>query len=485
MKSDQEDMDPLRLKEWFAKPYSVTVTTILLFFLVLYPACLYIANWLESVLVNGLTPGDVTFLKALTFILILLVANIIYMVLSRQVGLLKTVEDQEKKLVLCELKFQNFIDNVPDVAVQGFGPDCAVVYWNTASEKMYGYSKKEAIGKRMTGLIVPFENKNDFLKIIGSMQEDRTYVSASESTFLTKEKKEVPVFSSYSAVQIPEDELEIFSMEIDLTERKRMEETLIEAKEIAEASNVAKSKFLAGMSHEIRTPLNAVIGFSDLLINNYAGPLNEKQTKYAKNISVSGKHLLGIINDILDLSKAEAGKMELQYEPVSVSGIVREVVEVMKPSARGRGITISIDMERDAGIIEADGGKLKQILYNLVGNASKFSFEGGKITIRSRIVEGFVQFEVEDEGKGIKEEELPKLFSPFYQIAESDKRNHEGTGLGLALVKKLVELHGGDVWVKSEYGKYSIFGFSLPIRRPEVSEAVFPGNCTMDVNMDI
>ncbi len=135
MKSDQEDMDPLRLKEWFSKPYSVAVTTILLFLLVFYRAWLYIANWLESVLVNGLTPGDVTFIKALTFILVLLTANIFHMILSRQVGLLRTVEDQEKKLFLCELKFQNFIDNVPDVAVQGFDPDCTVIYWNTASEK--------------------------------------------------------------------------------------------------------------------------------------------------------------------------------------------------------------------------------------------------------------------------------------------------------------------------------------------------------------
>ncbi|KKH99546.1 hypothetical protein EO95_06835 [Methanosarcina sp. 1.H.T.1A.1] len=470
MKSDQEDMDPLRLKEWFAKPYSVAVTTILLFFLVLYRAWLYIANWLESVLVNGLTPGDVTFIKALTFILVLLIANIVYMVLNRQVGLLRTVKVQEKKLYLCELKFQNFIDNVPEVAVQGFDPDCTVIYWNIASEKMYGYPKNEAMGKKLTELIVPYENKNDFLKIIGSMQKDRTYVSASESTFLTKKEEKIPVFSSYSAVQVPEDQFEIFSMEIDLTERKRMEHTLLEAKELAEASNTAKSKFLAGMSHEIRTPLNAIIGFSDLLIENFAGPLNEKQMKYAKNISISGRHLLGLINDILDLSKAEAGKMELQYEKVSVPLIVREITEVMRPAASGRGITISTDIEHDVGILEADSGKLKQILYNLIGNANKFSIEGGNITVRVRVVEEFMQFEVEDEGIGIKEEDLPKLFKPFSQVEGPTERytekKPEGTGLGLSLVKKLVELHGGDVWVKSEYGKYSIFGFSLPLQSP-------------------
>lgn len=470
MKSDQEDMDPLRLKEWFAKPYSVTVTTILLFFLVLYRAWLYIANWLESVLVNGLTSGDVTFIKALTFILVLLIANMVYMVLSKQVGLLRTVEDQEKKLYLCELKFQSFIDNVPEVAVQGFDPDCTVIYWNTASEKMYGYPKNEAMGKKLTELIVPDENKNEFIKIISSMQKDRTYVSASENTFLTKKGEKIPVFSSYSAVQVPEDQFEIFSMEIDLTERKRMEQTLLEAKELAEASNTAKSKFLAGMSHEIRTPLNAIIGFSDLLIENYAGPLNEKQMKYAKNISISGKHLLGLINDTLDLSKAEAGKMKLQYEKVSAPLIVREIAEVMRQAASGRGVTINTEIEHGAGIVEADSGKLKQILYNLIGNASKFSIDGGNITIRVRVVKEFMQFEVEDEGIGIKEEDLPKLFKPFSQVGKSTEmiteKRYEGTGLGLSLVKKLVELHGGDVWVKSEYGKYSIFGFSLPVQHP-------------------
>lgn len=473
MKNDHEDMDPLRLKKWFAKPYSVTVTTILFFILVLYRAWLYIANWLESVLVNGLTPGDVIFIKALTFILVLLIANIVYMVLSKQVGLLRTVEKQEKKIYLCELKFRNFIDNVPDVAVQGFDPDCTVIYWNRASEKMYGFPKNEAIGKKMPGLIVPCEKKDDFFKIVGSMQKDRTYVSASESTFITKEREEIPVFSSYSAVQIPEDKLEIFSMEIDLTERKKMEQILLEAKEFAEASNTAKSNFLAGMSHEIRTPLNAIIGFSDLLIHSYAGPLNEKQMKYAKNISISGKHLLSLINDILDLSKAEAGKLELQYEEVSIPLIIREIVEVMRPSASSRGVTIGTDIERDVDMVDADSGKLKQILYNLLGNASKFSVDGGNITIRSRIVERFVQFEIEDEGIGIKEEDLPKLFKPFSQVDGSPEMKYEGTGLGLSLVKKLVELHGGDIWVKSEYGKYSLFGFSLPLQRPAVNEAIF------------
>ncbi|WP_094228545.1 PAS domain-containing sensor histidine kinase [Methanolobus psychrotolerans] len=470
IKIDQEDMDPLRIKEWFKRPYSVTVTTVLIFILILYRGWLYIGNWIENVLVNGLVPGDVTFIKALTFILILLTANIIHMVLSRQVALLRTVEDQEQKLILSEMKFQSFIDNVHDVAVQGFGPDCTVHYWNCASEKMYGYSKSEATGKKMTELIVPAEGKSELDNIIVSAQNEKNYTNAFETTFLTKDKRKIPVFSSYSAVPVAEDQLEIFSMEIDLTERKTMEKVLKEAKELAEASNNAKSRFLASMSHEIRTPLNSIIGFSDILADEGLEPLSEKQKRYAQNISTSGHHLLGIINNILDISKAEAGKMELQYESISVSSIVHDVAESLKPSTDVRNISINVDTEPEDCTIEADSGKLKQILYNLIGNSVKFSSDSGNIVIRCRIVEDYVHFEVEDDGIGIKEQDLDRLFRPFSQIDTSSAGRYKGTGLGLSLVKELVGLHGGEVWVRSEYGKYSVFGFSIPVRRQNDEE---------------
>ncbi|MDW7732776.1 MAG: ATP-binding protein [Methanolobus sp.] len=468
MQNDPVDQDPLRLKEWFAKPYSVTVTTILIFFLVLYRGWLYISNWLESVLINGLVPGDVTFIKALTFIMILLTANIIHMVLSKQVGLLRTVHDQEKKLMLYETKFQNFIDNVPDVAVQGFDSDCTVRYWNFASEKMFGYSKDEALGKKLTELIVPDENESELIELIGSIHADKDEVNALETSLLTKSGGMIPVFSSYSAVELPDGQLEIFSMEIDLTERKKMEEELLKAKELAEASSNAKSTFLASMSHEIRTPLNAIIGFSDLLHNEFAGPLTEKQRRYAKNISISGHHLLGLINNILDISKAEAGKMEIQSEQIHVPAILQEIVEVMTPLAKAKKITINTSIDAGISMMEADRGKLKQILYNLVGNAIKFSHEGGIVSIRTKAVKGSVHFEVEDEGIGIKKEDVDKLFKPFSQVDSSTTRGYEGTGLGLSLVKRLTQLHGGEVWIKSEYGKYSIFGFSIPLGNYEI-----------------
>ncbi len=462
-------MDPLRIKEWFKRPYSVTVTTFLIFVLVLYRAWFYIANWLDSVLASGLAPRDVTFIKALTFILILLTANIIHMVLSRQVALSRTVKDQETKLNLYETKFQNFIDNVPDVAVQGFAPDLTVHYWNLASEKMYGYSKKEATGKKMTELIVLAESKDEFEGAITSVQVENNYSNAVETTFLAKDGRKIPVFSSYSAVPIAEDQLDIFSMEIDLTERKRMERDLKVAKELAVASNNAKSKFLASMSHEIRTPLNSIIGFSDILTDDESETFGELQRKYAQNISKSGHHLLDLINDILDISKAEAGKMDLQYDIILVPSTINDIVESMRPSTTPRNISIQTNIRSNVSTLEVDAGKLKQILYNLVGNAVKFVNDDGNITIRCSIVEDMMQFEVEDDGIGIKEQDIDKLFKPFSQVDFYSNKGHKGTGLGLSLVKELVELHGGEVWIRSEYGNYSIFGFSIPLRCPDQS----------------
>ncbi|WP_462273248.1 PAS domain-containing sensor histidine kinase [Methanohalophilus sp.] len=458
-----DNPDPLRLKKWFKKPYSVTVTTILIFILVLYPTWAYVANWFENVSANGLASGDVSFIKALSFIIMLLATNITHMILSKHLSLSKTVKEQEYKIDLSERKFQTFIENVPNVAVQGFNPHYKVQYWNSASEKMYGYQKEEAIGKDMTELVIPAKNRKDFIDIIDTTQKDGNSAKSWETLFLSKNRDEIPVFSSYSAVQVSENNFEIFSMEIDLTERKRMEKDLIDAKKKAEASNDAKSNFLANMSHELRTPLNSIIGFSDLLSSNHVGPLNEKQIKYAQNISTSGNHLLGIINDILDISKAEADKLELLYENIQIPRMLQEIVEIMKTTAAEREITIHTDIDPNVGTIEADSGKLKQIIYNLTGNAIKFCDENGNVTIRIKRRENSITFEIEDDGIGIKEENLDKLFKPFSQLDETTKKEYAGTGLGLSLVKKLVELHSGNVWVKSQYGKYSIFGFNLPL----------------------
>ncbi|UGV40820.1 PAS domain-containing sensor histidine kinase [Methanococcoides orientis] len=467
MKIESGDMDPLRIKEWFKRSYSIPVTIVLFFVLVLYPSWLYVIDWFQYIMVNGLSSTDLSFIKALSFILLLMSANISYMVLSKNVSLSRTVEKQESELHLLDENFRKFMDDVPNVAIQGFDKHLFVQYWNSASETMYGYSKEEAIGQKMTDLIVPIADASGLFEIINSGRTDQKMERFCETTFLTKSKMSLPVFSSYSTVLLPGDQLGIFSMEIDLTERKLMETELMVSKDLAEASNNAKSEFISNVSHELRTPLNSIIGFSDLLVEGGVGPLNEKQVKYAKNISSSGTHLLGLINNILDLSKAEAGKMELSYEKVILPQFLLEMSEFMGTSASKRGIKISTLISPDVYVLEVDSGKLKQILYNLIGNAIKFSNDGGDISVECRMVQDYVEFEVRDGGIGIKEDDLDKLFKPFSQINSSSQKKYNGTGLGLSLVKKFVELHGGHVWVKSEYGMFSIFGFAIPLENFE------------------
>lgn len=255
----------------------------------------------------------------------------------------------------------------------------------------------------------------------------------------------------------------------DITEMKEIEGSLREANVIAETSNRTKSEFLANMSHELRTPLNSVIGFSEVLLEGNSGPLNEKQTRYLKNISKSGKHLLTIINDILDISKIESGKMQLYKENISVKNLLEDMFSSMQPLAAEKEIVMKVSFGPDLSYIQADKGKIKQVLYNLIGNALKFTEHGGFVTISAKVNGDMVYISVEDTGIGISRMDQEKLFKPFTQIDSSISRKYEGTGLGLALSKELVVLHGGKIWVVSEPGKGSAFTFTIPINGPQPS----------------
>jgi len=232
------------------------------------------------------------------------------------------------------------------------------------------------------------------------------------------------------------------------------------------AASQHKSEFLANMSHELRTPLNAIIGFSEVLSERMFGELNEKQEEYLKDIHASGQHLLSLINDILDLSKIEAGRMELEVTDFDLPMAIDDAMTLIRERAARRSIALHTRVDERLGQVQADERKIRQVLLNLLSNAIKFTPEGGRIEVGAKPVNGFVEVSVSDTGVGIAPEDQEAVFEEFRQVGTADKKV-EGTGLGLALSRKFIELHGGKIWVKSQIGQGSTFTFTVPGRRGE------------------
>jgi len=234
-----------------------------------------------------------------------------------------------------------------------------------------------------------------------------------------------------------------------------------------EAASVAKSQFLANMSHEFRTPLNAIIGFTEVLQDQIPGPLNTEQLEYLGDIHDGGQLLLRLINDVLDLSKVEAGRLELFYETFPVAQTVRETITTLRGQADKKGLEIRGELPPDLGLINADQIRFKQVLYNLLSNAVKFTDQGG-VTVSAAIEGAQLHLVIADTGIGIRAEDMNRIFIEFSQVDASHARRHEGTGLGLALSKRLVEAHRGRIWAESDFGVGSAFHVLLPLR-PDVS----------------
>jgi signal transduction histidine kinase len=264
-----------------------------------------------------------------------------------------------------------------------------------------------------------------------------------------------------------------FSQHIDVSNRdelgslavnlNRMNDELRRLYDELETVSRHKSEFLANMSHELRTPLNAIIGFSELLQARLAGDLNEQQAGYVADVLDAGRHLLALINDILDLSKVEAGKMELDVADFSLRDTLESGVTMHADRAAQAGIALGLTLEPEEIAVRADERKLRQVVFNLISNAVKFTPSGGRVDVAARLTDGVVEVAVIDTGSGIAPENQELIFEEFGQVGGAGGKQHEGTGLGLPLSRKLVELHGGRLWVESVQGAGSTFRFTLPV----------------------
>lgn len=348
-----------------------------------------------------------------------------------------------------------------------------ISYWNPAAEEIFGYTMEEVVGKDLHQLLAPrryHEAVRDGIAIWQTCTEGPVIGRSIELFGLRKDGTEFPLELTLSSVNL-NNSLTAIGIVRDITERHRVAEELKRTKEAAETASQAKSNFLANMSHELRTPLNSIIGFSELIHDGITGPVTELQQEYLANVLTSARHLLQIISEILDLSRIEAGRLKLELASCNLSELLLQVRAIFAEQFARSGVALSLIPKHPDGLtLLADEVKLRQVVINLLSNALKFTDPGGEVRVVTSAVSTEqgqqLLIEVSDTGIGIREEDLPKLFQEFSQIEPAMTRNREGTGLGLALSRRLVELHGGSITVTSRFGVGSSFIVSLPIREP-------------------
>lgn len=379
-----------------------------------------------------------------------------------------------------EQRFRELLEAAPDAIMQ-VDAEGKIILLNRVTEDMFGYTRDELLGQAVE-VLIPRELHARHVQHRAHYREHpmtRTMGSGLALEGIRKDGSRFPVEISLSPSESAEG-FRVTAIIRDTTERRNAEDRLRRVREdytqqLAEANtelemtnreleraNRLKSEFLASMSHELRTPLHTIIGFSELLAEELEGPLNEKQQRFVRHIHTDSLHLLELINDVLDISKIEADRLELHPEAFDFTALVAESLASVRSLAEAKSHILDTALDVPTAV-EADRLRIKQVLVNLLSNAIKFTPEGGRIRLEARVQDVFVVVSVSDTGIGIPPEEHESIFDKFHQVGATTKGIREGTGLGLAITKRLVEQHGGTIRVKSQPQQGSTFLFTLPV----------------------
>ena len=390
-------------------------------------------------------------------------------------------------VIICDLgthreesRFRELLELAPDAIIE-IDPDGRIVLLNEATQTLFGYERNELLGQPVE-ILIPGELRAEhrgFRKDYAKRPATRPMGSGLSLEGLRKDGARIPVEISLSPKR-SKGGVRVTAIIRDVRERRRAEEKLLAVQaryteELAaknrelearnaevERANSLKSEFLSGMSHELRTPLHTIIGFAELLAEKIEGPLTEKQERFVGHVIKDSQHLLALINDVLDLSKIESGRLELYRENFNLGDALQETLASIRLRAESKSVRLETHLAGPSEIF-ADRLRLRQILYNLLSNAVKFTPGGGRVWVDARPTGEAMEITVGDSGVGIPPEEHEAVFDKFYQVGQRQAKGHEGTGLGLAITRRLVQEHGGTITLESEVGQGSRFKFTIPV----------------------
>lgn len=401
---------------------------------------------------------------------------------EQQYSELMAREETARAQIRDERRFRELLEVAPD-AILEIDVDGRIVLVNAVAEKLSGYTRDELLGQSVE-MMVPHQLGAKHIAHRATYWTHPVTRPMGSGLNLHLQRKDgvlVPVEISLSPVKYDGD-VRVTAIIRDITERKRAEQQIREIHERLtaeltatnqklelrnreiERANRLKTEFVASMSHELRTPLHTIIGFAELMAEELEGPLNQKQKRFVGHIHKDSLHLLELINDVLDLSRIEAGRLELRLETVDMMAVIDEGLAAIRPQAVAKSLSLRASIPLTVWL-RADRVRFKEILYNLLSNAVKFTPEGGKIQVAATTRDGVAEISVSDTGVGIPSEEQASIFDKFYQVGSTTSGLREGTGLGLAITKQLVEAHGGRIWLQSEPGRGSCFFFTMPLEQ--------------------